>query len=82
MHSIAQEIEGFSRNRLRKQCTRVTTVTGRKLLERRVDGADKVEELDEGGGCGFVEDKSLDLQVGVVRPFLLLGKCLFDLNQF
>lgn len=76
MHSLAQEIQGFSKSSLKKQCTHVTTVTGRKLLERRTEGADgqeQVEELEEGGGCGFVEDKSLDLQVGVVRPFLLLG---------
>nr|XP_046257112.1 dual specificity protein phosphatase 19-like isoform X4 [Scatophagus argus] len=76
MHSLAQEIQGFSKTRLRKQCTRVTTVTGRKLLERRSDGGEgqeQVEELEEGSGCGFVEDKSLDLQVGVVRPFLLLA---------
>ncbi len=76
MHSLAQEIQGFSKKHLRKQCTRVTTVTGRKLLERRSDGGEveeQVEELEAGGGCGFVEDKSLDLQVGVVRPFLLLG---------
>lgn len=81
MHSLAQEIEGFSRNRLRKQCTRVTTVTGRTLLERISDGGvgqDQMEEIEAGGGCGFVEDKSLDLQVGIVRPFLLLGKCLFE----
>lgn len=83
MHSLAQEIESFSKNRLRKQCTRVSTVTGRKLLERRSDGSeeDQVEELEEADGCGFVEDQSLDLQVGVVRPFLLLGKCLFELNH-
>ncbi|XP_029377347.1 dual specificity protein phosphatase 19-like [Echeneis naucrates] len=75
MHSLAQEIHGFSKNCLRKQCTRVTTVTGRKLLEKRSEGGEveQVEELDEGGGCGFVEDLSLDLQVGVVRPFLLLA---------
>ncbi|KAM3606798.1 uncharacterized protein V6R79_023380 [Siganus canaliculatus] len=76
MHSLTQEIQGFSKNRLKKQCTRVTTVTGRKLLERRSDGGEgeeQVEELEEGNGCGFVEDKSLDLQVGVVRPFLLLA---------
>ncbi|XP_051236661.1 dual specificity protein phosphatase 19-like isoform X2 [Dicentrarchus labrax] len=76
MHSLAQEIQGFSKNRLKKQCTHVTTVTGRKLLERRADGEEgeeQVEELEEGSGCGFVEDKSLDLQVGVVRPFLLLA---------
>ncbi|KAG8000271.1 Dual specificity protein phosphatase 19 [Nibea albiflora] len=76
MHSLAQEIQGFSKNRLKKQCTHVTTVTGRKLLERRTDGGEgeeQVEELEEGSGCGFVVDKSLDLQVGVVRPFLLLA---------
>lgn len=76
MHSLAQEIEGFSKNRLKKQVTHVTTVTGRRLLERRSDGGDgdeQVEELQEDGGCGFVVDESLDLQVGVVRPFLLLA---------
>ncbi|XP_047459735.1 dual specificity protein phosphatase 19-like [Mugil cephalus] len=78
MQSLAQEIQGFSKGRLKKQITHVTTVTGKKLLERRRDGGgegevETVEELEEGSGCGFVEDKSLDLQVGVVRPFLLLG---------
>lgn len=77
MHSLAQEIHGFAKDRLKKQCTRVTTVTGKKLLERRSDGGEGdvelVEELEDGNGCGFVEDNSLDLQVGVVRPFLLLG---------
>ncbi|KAF3707937.1 Dual specificity protein phosphatase 19 [Channa argus] len=65
MHSLAQEIQGFSKNRLKKQCTHVTTVTGRKLLERRSNGGEveQVEELEEGSGCGFVEDKSLDLQI-------------------
>lgn len=77
---MAQEIQGFSKNSLKKQCTLVTTVTGRKLLERRSDGGDgeeQVEELEEGSGCGFVEDNSLDLQVGVVRPFLLLGNIYY-----
>ncbi|XP_029030695.1 dual specificity protein phosphatase 19-like isoform X1 [Betta splendens] len=74
MHSLGQEIQGFSRNRLKKQCTHVTTVTGRRLLERRRgDGGVEVEEVAEPSGCGFVEDASLDLQVGVVRPFLLLA---------
>lgn len=75
MHSLAQEIQGFSQNRLKKQCTRVTTVMGKTLLERRSDGGEVEEVEEEATGCGFVEDKSLDLQVGVVRPFLLLGKC-------
>lgn len=77
MHSLAQEIHVFSKDRLKKQCTRVTTVTGKKLLERRTDGGEgdveQIEDLEEGNGCGFVEDNSLDLQLGVIRPFLLLG---------
>jgi len=53
-------------------------VTGRRLLERRGDGGEVEEQVEEleGGACGFVEDTSLDLQVGVVRPFLLLGNTL------
>lgn len=76
MHSLSQEIQGFSKSRLKKQCTRVTTVTGRRLLERRGGGEDDdggVEEEEEGAAFGFVEDTSLDLQVGIVRPFVLLG---------
>uniref|UniRef100_A0A8C7XUN5 Uncharacterized protein n=1 Tax=Oryzias sinensis TaxID=183150 RepID=A0A8C7XUN5_9TELE len=80
MHSLSQEIQGFSLTRLRRQCTHVTTVTGRRLLETRSAGGEgpleQVEELEQqqGAGCGFIEDTSLDLQIGVVRPFLLLGK--------
>ncbi|XP_061602144.1 dual specificity protein phosphatase 19-like [Cololabis saira] len=78
MHSLAQEIQGFSKARLKKQVTHVTTVMGRRLVERRSDGGEEeVQELQvqelQGQGCGFVQDESLDLQVGVVRPFLLLG---------
>lgn len=79
MHSLAQEIQGFSKKHLKKQSTRVTTVTGKKLLETRSDEGheEQVQELEEEGGCGFVEDKSLDLQVGAVRPFLLLGNIFY-----
>ncbi|XP_053188417.1 dual specificity protein phosphatase 19-like [Scomber japonicus] len=76
MHSLAQEIQGFSKSNLKKQSTYVTTVMGKRMLERRSDegdGEEQVEELVEGSGCGFVEDERLDLQVGVVRPFLLLA---------
>uniref|UniRef100_A0A3P9K9E5 Dual specificity phosphatase 19b n=1 Tax=Oryzias latipes TaxID=8090 RepID=A0A3P9K9E5_ORYLA len=79
MHSLSQEIQSFSLTRLRRQCTHVTTVTGRRLLETRSAGGEgpleQVEELEQeqGAGCGFIEDTSLDLQIGVVRPFLLLG---------
>lgn len=76
MHSLSQEIKAFSRNNLRKQCTRVTTVTGRKMIETWKDATiHVVEEVEPGGrgGCGFVPDLSLDLQVGVVKPWLLLG---------
>uniref|UniRef100_A0ACB8G053 Dual specificity phosphatase 19 n=1 Tax=Sphaerodactylus townsendi TaxID=933632 RepID=A0ACB8G053_9SAUR len=30
-------------------------------------------DLSDGDACGYVQDLSLDLQVGVVKPWLLLG---------
>ncbi|XP_033835760.1 dual specificity protein phosphatase 19-like [Periophthalmus magnuspinnatus] len=72
MDSLAQEIQFFSKSRLKKQSTCVTTATGQRLLETRGDeGEVHVQPLDQ--GCGMVVDHSLDLQVGVVRPFLLLA---------
>ncbi|XP_074071655.1 dual specificity protein phosphatase 19 isoform X3 [Macrotis lagotis] len=76
MHSLNQEIRAFSRTNLRKQCTRVTTLTGKKIIETWKDARiHVVEEVEpgSGGGCGYVQDLSLDLQVGVVKPWLLLG---------
>ncbi|XP_065150457.1 dual specificity protein phosphatase 19b [Paramisgurnus dabryanus] len=76
MNSLAQEIEGFSKVHLRKQSTRVTTVTGRKLLETRNGDdfhvADDLQQ-DSDAACGFVQDLNMDLQVGIIRPFLLLS---------
>ncbi|KAM6956418.1 dual specificity protein phosphatase 19-like [Aplochiton taeniatus] len=75
MHSLSQEIYGFSQARLKKQSTRVTTVTGKRFVERRrdEDGQIEVEEEEKSASVGFVEDHSLDLQVGVIRPFMLLS---------
>lgn len=76
MQSFAQEIHGFSQSRLKKQRTQVTTVTGRRHVEMRMgdgESSEIVEVEDERSGFGFVEDTRLDLQVGVVRPFLLLA---------
>uniref|UniRef100_A0A8D2DVB7 Tyrosine specific protein phosphatases domain-containing protein n=1 Tax=Sciurus vulgaris TaxID=55149 RepID=A0A8D2DVB7_SCIVU len=76
MHSLSQEIKAFSRNNLRKQCTRVTTLTGKKIIETWKDASiHVVEEVEpsEGVGCGYVQDLSSDLQVGVIKPWLLLG---------
>ncbi|XP_078536612.1 dual specificity protein phosphatase 19 [Lissotriton helveticus] len=76
MHSLSQEIEGFSKTNLRAQRTRVTSVTGRRTVESWRDSLLQVEEDTEQGSeaaCGYVEDHSLDLQVGVIKPWLLLG---------
>ncbi|XP_036603185.1 dual specificity protein phosphatase 19 [Trichosurus vulpecula] len=76
MQSLNQEITAFSRANLRKQCTRVTTLTGKKFIETWKDARIQVvEEVEPGseGGCGYVQDLSLDLQVGVIKPWLLLG---------
>ncbi|XP_028842161.1 dual specificity protein phosphatase 19b [Denticeps clupeoides] len=73
MDSLKRDIEGFSRSRLREQSTRVTTVAGRTLTETRRGGALRVTEERGAATCGFVRDLSPDLQVGPVRPFLLLA---------
>lgn len=74
MHSLAQEIQGFSKTKLKKQRTVVTTVLGRRHIET-MDDSNMHENEDQGmSGCGFVQDTSLDLHVGIIRPFLLLCK--------
>ncbi|KAG8432518.1 hypothetical protein GDO86_016966 [Hymenochirus boettgeri] len=76
MHSLGEEIKGFSKNKLRKQCTRVTTLSGRRIIETWkgsvVNVVDDPEQRD-GPGCGYVQDLGMDLQVAVVKPWLLLG---------
>uniref|UniRef100_V9L844 Dual specificity protein phosphatase 19-like protein n=1 Tax=Callorhinchus milii TaxID=7868 RepID=V9L844_CALMI len=75
MHSLVQEIHSFSKTSLKKQSTRVTTVTGRRLIETlrdaRVQIVEEAHQAD--GACGYVQDTCLDLQVGVVKPWLLLS---------
>ncbi|POI28200.1 hypothetical protein CIB84_008050 [Bambusicola thoracicus] len=74
MHSLAQEIRSFSKANLRKQRTRVTTLTGRRVIETWRGACLQVEEEAEAvPGGGFVQDLSCDLQVGAARPWLLLG---------
>uniref|UniRef100_A0A8C5MIV0 Dual specificity protein phosphatase 19 n=1 Tax=Leptobrachium leishanense TaxID=445787 RepID=A0A8C5MIV0_9ANUR len=76
MHSLEDEIKGFSKNKLRKQCTRVTTLSGKRIIETWKDSVvQTVEDPDQhdGAGCGYVQDLNMDLQVGVIKPWLLLG---------
>ncbi|XP_062974657.1 dual specificity protein phosphatase 19 isoform X2 [Elgaria multicarinata webbii] len=77
MHSLTQEIKSFSRSNLRKQCTRVTTLSGKRIIETwkeaRMTQVVEVADCRDGEACGYVQDLSLDLQVGVVKPWLLLG---------
>ncbi|NXJ76795.1 DUS19 phosphatase, partial [Trogon melanurus] len=75
MHSLAQEIRSFSKAKLRQQRTRVTTLTGKRVIETWRGACLRVEEEEEEAvpGGGYVRDLSADLQVGVVKPWLLLG---------
>uniref|UniRef100_A0A8D0HN52 Dual specificity protein phosphatase 19 n=1 Tax=Sphenodon punctatus TaxID=8508 RepID=A0A8D0HN52_SPHPU len=76
MHSLTEEIRAFSRTNLKRQCTRVTTLTGKRIIETWKDARMQVVEVSEssdGDSCGYVQDLSLDLQVGVIKPWLLLG---------
>ena len=53
--------------------------TGKKITETWRDaGMHAVEETEPsgGGGCGYVQDLSLDLKVGVIKPWLVLGECI------
>ncbi|CAB1328080.1 unnamed protein product [Coregonus sp. 'balchen'] len=66
MHSLAQEIQGFSKTKLKKQSTVVTTVLGRRHIETMDDTNMHENEDPVMSGCGFVQDTSLDLQVSHV----------------
>ncbi|KAM9486885.1 dual specificity protein phosphatase 19 [Clarias gariepinus] len=75
MHSLAQEIKSFSKNNLRKQCTRVTTLSGRRIIETWKGSTVHVVEdtVQPETPCGYIQDNTWDLQVGCIRPYLLLG---------
>ncbi|XP_026877662.2 dual specificity protein phosphatase 19a [Electrophorus electricus] len=75
MQSLAQEIKSFSKNNLRKQCTRVTTLSGRRIIETWKGSAVHVVEdtAQCETACGYVQDNTWDLQVGYIKPYLLLG---------
>lgn len=76
MQSLAQEIKSFSRANLRKQCTRVTALSGRRIIETwRGSTVHVVEEtVQPETACGYVQDNNWDLQVGYIKPYLLLGE--------
>ncbi|KAG8001006.1 Dual specificity protein phosphatase 19 [Nibea albiflora] len=75
MQSLTEEIQSFSRTRLKKQCTRVTSLSGRRIIETwKGSTITVVEDLTPTKRfLGYVPDTSWDLQVGAVMPYLLLG---------
>ncbi|KAI5613952.1 dual specificity phosphatase 19, partial [Silurus asotus] len=78
MESFSHELHNFSRERLRKQSTRITTASGKVFVETRSGDGGYVTKCEgESATCGFVQDLSLDLQVGVVTPYLLLRLLIF-----
>nr|XP_020479498.1 dual specificity protein phosphatase 19-like isoform X2 [Monopterus albus]XP_020479499.1 dual specificity protein phosphatase 19-like isoform X2 [Monopterus albus] len=75
MQSLTHEIQSFSRTRLRKQCTRVTSLSGRRIIETWKGATITVVEdsATPEKTLGYVPDTSWDLQVGIIRPYLMLG---------
>ncbi|XP_016326079.1 dual specificity protein phosphatase 19-like [Sinocyclocheilus anshuiensis] len=75
MQSLAQEIKSFSKANLRKQCTRVTTLSGRRIIETWKGSTVQVveETVQPESACGYIQDNNWDLQVGYIKPYLLLG---------
>ncbi|XP_007443611.1 dual specificity protein phosphatase 19 isoform X2 [Python bivittatus] len=57
MHSLTQEIKSFSRTNLKKQCTRVTTLSGKRLIETWRDAQMQVVEVADGS-----QDAAHDLE--------------------
>lgn len=85
MPSLTEEIESFSRSRLRRQCTRVTSLSGRRIIETWKGSTVTVVEdhSPADSNMGYVPDTSWDLQIGHIKPFLLLGeiRCLLLLSS-
>ncbi|XP_029980996.1 dual specificity protein phosphatase 19 [Sphaeramia orbicularis] len=75
MHSLAEEIQSFSRTRLKKQCTRVTSLSGRRIIETWKGSTITVvdDPAPQERTLGYVPDTSWDVQIGIVKPYLLLG---------
>ncbi|CAL8339555.1 unnamed protein product [Boreogadus saida] len=75
MPSLTEEIQSFSRSRLRRQCTRVTSLGGRRIIETWKGSIVTVveEPAPPDSSMGYVPDTSWDLQIGTIKPFLLLG---------
>ncbi|CAL8240955.1 unnamed protein product [Merluccius merluccius] len=75
MPSLTEEIQSFSRSRLRRQCTRVTCLSGRRIIETwKGSTVTVVEDISPpDSNMGYIPDTSWDLQIGRIKPFLLLG---------
>ncbi|CAM9551893.1 unnamed protein product [Lampetra fluviatilis] len=76
--SLSAGIRAFARGSLRPQRTRVTTPGGLSYTEGPPGGTTPGGEAEARGApggrsLGFVPDWSVDLQVGAVKPWLLLG---------
>lgn len=76
MQSLTEEIQSFSRTRLRKQCTHVTSLSGRRIIETWKGSTITVVEdpTPPESMVGYVPDTCWDVQVGTVMPYLLLGE--------
>lgn len=78
MQSLTEEIQSFPRKQLRKQCTRVTSLSGRRIIESWKGSTVTVVEdpAPPEKTLGYVPDTTWDLQVGVITPYLLLGELM------
>ncbi len=72
--SFLGDIQGFSKSKLRKTSTEVTTVGGRRIRETRDDHGRTSTQIVAEGELGFVGDYKPDLQVAQVLPGLCFGK--------
>jgi len=66
------EITCFSKDSLTKVSTVVTLPSGKKVIEKQEAGTSISRVLDT-DSLGFVVDTDLDLTVGKILPFLVVG---------
>ena len=74
MEDLKKEVMEFSKSKLKKTETRITTPGGQTLIEKKDDRGRMVTTNVNQTRWGFVGDLRRDLQVGEIRPGLILGR--------
>lgn len=74
---LFSEVRSFSQRKLKKVETKVVTGSGEQLVEKRGAKGVQTVRCEPLTGCTpFVVDTKPDLQIGMIIPGLMIGKCI------